>query len=216
MFVAHSAHVRTKALELRTSRGLTIDEIASRLALPRSTSYGWVGHHRIRRRPVRLTPQGKGAAAVKRKHRRLREAAYLQGVEEFLVLLERDVTFRDFICFYLAEGYKRDRNVVSIANSDPAVVLLATRWLRRLTTARITFWLQYHADQDIDDLRRFWADVLDLADPADIRVQRKSNSGGLKGRTWRSRHGVLTVRACDTMLRARMQAWLDLLRDSWT
>jgi hypothetical protein len=85
-----------------------------------------------------------------------------------------------------------------------------------LTSARITFWLQYHADQDVHELRQFWARELHLANSAEIRVQRKSTSGGLKGRTWRSRHGVLTVRVCDTMLRARMQAWLDLLRDSWT
>jgi hypothetical protein len=55
-----------------------------------------------------------------------------------------------------------------------------------------------------------------LDDPDAIRVQRKSNSGQLTGRTWRCGLGVLTVRTCDTRFRARIEAWMDLLRASWT
>ena len=47
------------------------------------------------------------------------------------------------------------------------------------------------------------------------RFQRKSNSGQLKGRNWRSRHGVLTVCANDTYLRARLQAWIDCVQAAW-
>ena len=37
----------------------------------------------------------------------------------------------------------------------------------------------------------------------------------LRKRTWRSRYGVLTVRACDTLFRARLQAWMDCLQETW-
>lgn len=106
----------------------------------------------------------------------------------------REPTFRDFVCLYIAEGYKRDRNVASLANSDPAVVK--------------------HADQNLSELREFWAGAL-ATDAASIGLQRKSNSNQLTGRIWRSRHGVLTVRVCDTALRARLGAWMDRLRDEW-
>jgi hypothetical protein len=46
-------------------------------------------------------------------------------------------------------------------------------------------------------------------------MQRKSNSNQLKGRTWRSVHGVLRVRVCDTQLRAKLEGWMDRLRESW-
>jgi hypothetical protein len=52
-------------------------------------------------------------------------------------------------------------------------------------------------------------------DGAAIRMQRKSNSGQLTGRVWRSRYGVLTVVVHDTYLRARLQAWIDRIRDDW-
>jgi hypothetical protein len=57
-------------------------------------------------------------------HMRLREAAYQRGRAEYAGLLEQP-TFRDFVCMYIGEGYRRDRSVVSICNSDPAVVRLA-------------------------------------------------------------------------------------------
>jgi hypothetical protein len=51
--------------------------------------------------------------------------------------------------------------------------------------------------------------------PSAIKLLRKSNSNQLSGRAWRSRHGVLSVRVQDTLLRARMQAWMDRLRAEW-
>jgi hypothetical protein len=83
-----------------------------------------------------------------------------------------------------------------------------------LTSKALTYSVQYHADQDLQELRRHWGDVLGIDGEA-IRLQRKSNSGALSGRTWRSEHGVLTLWAADTLLRARLQAWIDRVREEW-
>jgi hypothetical protein len=86
--------------------------------------------------------------------------------------------------------------------------------MRRLTAKPLTFSIQYHADQYLDELCRFWSKALGIEATA-IRLQRKSNSNQLRGRTWRSRHGVLTVSVADTLLRSRLQAWMAQLRASW-
>ena len=215
--MAHPAYLRAKARSLRAERQLTIDELADRLALARSTIYYWV-----RDLPIPGsgsgggwpgTAQRKGSRAMQRKYRLLREEAYARGAKEF-EQLALDPTFRDFVCLYIAEGYKRDRNIASLANSDPAVAKLATSWMRRLSDRPLTFHIQYHADQDLGELREFWAGAL-ATDAASIRLQRKSNSNQLTVRIWRSRHGVITVRVCETALRARLAAWMDLLRSDW-
>jgi hypothetical protein len=115
---------------------------------------------------------------------------------------------------YIGEGYKRCRNAVSLANSDPRVIRLADYWIRRFSRNPVKDMFQYHADQDPDYLVRFWSFGLGV-DPALVKPQRKSNSGQLSGRSWRSRHGVLTVRAADTALRMRLQAWMDRTQDQW-
>jgi hypothetical protein len=104
--------------------------------------------------------------------------------------------------------------VVSIANSDPAVLHAALPWMRRESAHSIDFSLQYHEDQDLIGLRRFWGREFGI-DPESIRLQRKSNSNQLKSRTWRSPHGVMTLRTNDTYFRARLQAWVDCIRDEW-
>jgi hypothetical protein len=215
--MAHAAYIRKKACELRVERRLTLDEIAERLALPRTTIYSWIRDlpvpDEVSHSDKRQAARRRAGRAIERKYRLRREAAYRDGLESFDAL-SADATFREFVCLYIAEGYKRNRNHVSICNADPAVVQLATRWLRRLTTKQLKFSIQYHVDQDLGELCRFWSDALDIEEGA-IRLQRKSNSNQLQGRVWRSRHGVLSVGAGDTLLRARLQAWMDQLRASW-
>ena len=217
MFVAprtYPPYIRDKAREMRIESNLSLDEIAERLALPRTTVFYWVRDLPINRsaRPRSLA-QLNGSIAMQAKYRRLREEAYEEGRESFDELAQ-DPTFRDFVNLYLAEGYKRNRNTVSVCNSDPAVVVLCHRWICRLSTRKPDYWVQYHAAQDIDELKRFWGEQLGIS-PDQVRLQRKSNSNQLSGRTWRSVHGVLTVRVCDTLLRSRLQGWLDRLRESW-
>ena len=211
--MAYPRYLRERALELRTTRGLSLDEIADRLALPKTTVYYWIKAVPLGRARRGNAGQRKGNRAMQTKYRRLREDAYAQGLAEYDELTKLP-TFRDFVVLYIAEGYKRRRNVVSIANSDPRVIAVAVDWLSRLSPKRLLFALQYHADQDLEKLRCFWSDVVG-ADSTAIRLQRKSNSNQLACRTWRSEHGVLTVTVNDTLLRSRLQAWIDRVRDEW-
>jgi hypothetical protein len=209
--MAYPAYVREKARELRVERRLSIIEIAERLALPKTTVFYWVRDIPLQR-PRRANPHP-GSHTMQTKFRLLREDAYKDGLESFPVLV-LEPTFRDFVCLYIGEGHKRNPNRVAIANSDARVVVLATRWLRLLSRNKLQFSVQYHADQDLRKLRAFWASTLGI-EPGDVRTQRESNSGRLRGRTWRCKHGVLTVTTCDTLLRARLQAWMDCVQEQW-
>src|SRR5947209_20531618 len=91
---------------------------------------------------------------------------------------------------------------------------MAVSCLRTLTAKRVTYAVQYHADQNPDEIRAFWGTILGI-DGSTISLQRKSNSGQLNGRRWRCVHGVISLRVCDTLLRARLQAWIDRVRQDW-
>jgi hypothetical protein len=213
--VTYPPYMREKARELRREKDLTIDEIAERLAVGRTTVFYWVGDMpRPRRCTSRQSPGQKlGNRAMQAKYKRLREEAYALGYWEFPRLCRLE-TFRDFVCMYIGEGYKRSRNTVAIANSDAAVTRLGQRWIREFTRNKVTYSIQYHVDQDLSELRRYWGARLSI-DAESIDLQRKSNSNGLNARTWRSEHGVLTVRVGDTQLRARLQGWIDRLQEQW-
>lgn len=202
---------------MRIEKRLTIDQIAERLALPRTTVYYWVRDlpipYMTPGRKAAFPRQRKGNLRMQAKYRRLREEAYAEGRTEF-ARLAQDPAFRDFVTLYIAEGYKRNRNVVAVANSDSAVLRVCLSWMERFTGATYEYALQYHADQDVHELREYWARSLEI-EPGFIRLQRKSNGNQLRKRNWRSRYGVLTIRCNDTLLRARLQGWIDCLREAW-
>ncbi len=171
-------YIRERARALRTSKHLSVDEIAERLVVPKTTVYAWIRDLPLGR-PRRATAgQRKGNESMQAKYRHLREGAYAQGAAEYDELVALP-TFRDFVVLYIAEGYKRSRHTASICNSDPTVLVLAARWLRQLSGRSPTVRVQYHADQDIEELRAFWAATLDLA-PQSVRLHPKSNTSKLK------------------------------------
>jgi hypothetical protein len=211
--MTYPLYLREKARGLRVEKRLTIDELAEGLALSRTTVYYWVKDLRIDRTTRQTIGQRAGNQKMQDNYRRRREQAYQDGLCSFDELAI-DPTFRDFVNLYIAEGYKRCRNVVSIANSDPAVISLADRWIRRLTDRPIRYRLQYHRDQDPDYLARFWGFRFGV-ERSTVYLQRKSNSSGLTARRWRSRWGVLTIEVNDTQLRMRLEGWIVALRQRW-
>jgi hypothetical protein len=210
--MAYPAYLREKARRLRTENRLSLLEIAECLALPKTTVFYWIRDlpdPGIKRRdtPARARAREKAARANVARFKALRDAAYKGGWEEYPWLAQVP-TFIDFVCMYIGEGYKRNRNTVSLANSDPRVIRLADRWVRRFSRNPVTYSLQYHADQDRDYLVKFWSFGLGV-DPQLIVHQRKSNSGQLSGRNWRSKHGVLTVRATRSSEPACRPGWIE-------
>ena len=211
--MTYPPYLREKARRLRVEKRLTIDELADCLAVSRTTVYAWVRDLPIERSGRQNRGQRLGNVAMQAKYRKLREDAYAEGKRTFATLA-MDPLFRDFVTLYIAEGYKRDRNVVSVCNSDPAAVRLAHLWLGRLSSNRRYYTLQHHADQDLDELRAFWGTALTI-DPGLVRFQRKCNSAQLARRRWRSRYGVLNVGVNDTLLRARLQGWIESVQNEW-
>jgi hypothetical protein len=215
--MAHPDYLREKARKLRAQHQLTLDEIVERLSLPRTTVFYWIRDLPIDRKPHTEWPDSarrKASRSIRAKYAGLREHAYRTGLHSFHAFVREYPSFRDFVLLFMTEGFKRNRNVVSIANSDPALVELAAHWLRLLSHRKLTYSIQYHADQKLEVLRGFWGNRLAI-EPDSIALQRKSNSNGLKGRNWRSQFGVMTVCTHDTYLRARLEAWMDCLRREW-
>jgi excisionase family DNA binding protein len=204
---------------LRVEQGLTVDQLASRLALPRSTIYYWVRDLPLRaprpgEAPERTARGGGGASEVARRvPRAAQDAAYEEGLRSYEQLAAQP-TFRDFVCLYITQGDQRDRTRVALTNSDPAVMRLVNRWLWRLTDKSPFLSIRYEPDQSLNELRRFWSETIG-AEARTIRVDQRAPDAQPEGPSWRSRHGVLTVTVDDTLLRARLQAWMYRTRESW-
>jgi hypothetical protein len=213
--MAYPPYIREKARDLRRKKKLTSDELAERLAISRTTIYYWVRDIPIPRSGAGWpkTAQQLGTKAMQSNFSRLRDAAYEEGSYEFWEFAE-DWCFRDFVVLYMAEGYKRSRHTVSLANSDPEIIKLAWRWIDRFSRNATILRVQHHGDQVPAELTDFWSRELGIAHEL-IRMHRKKNSGQLRNRVWRCKHGVASVTAHDTLFRAELEAWMDCVRSEW-
>ena len=206
-------HLKRKAIEFR-HQNMSLGDICQHLQLSKGTVYHWIKDIPANITPKQTEAQKKGSRACKVKYQKLRDEAYNLGLVEYPQLLQ-EPTFRDFVLVYMTEGYRRCRNQVSVANSNGQMMALVHYWFNRLCpNYKPEFMIQYHEDQSLSDLTTYWGNLLDM-DPKQIRVQRKSNSGQLKGRKWRSLYGVLTIRCNNTYFRSRIQAWMDKIEAEW-
>ena len=136
--MAHSHYLRRMARLLRVEQRLTVDQLAARLALPRSTVYYWVrdlplGEARGEACAPRPGTEGgrraAPASAGRAPGRAMRRTRRLRSFDD----LAAQPTFRDFVCLYVARGSTRERARVSLSDSDAAVMRLANRWMLRLS-----------------------------------------------------------------------------------
>jgi hypothetical protein len=211
--MAHSNYLRQMARLLRVEQRLTVDQLASRLALPRSTVYYWVRDLPLREDERKRAGVGTGVAGGDRTSAGAGETAYEDALRSFDDLAAQP-TFRDFVCLYIARGCTRERAKVSLSDSDPAVMRLVNRWMLRLSDKSPLLSVRYEPDQSLTELRRFWSAIVGVQ-ARTIGVHEEADRAGAGNAARHARHGVLTVSVEDALLSARLQAWICKTRDSW-
>jgi transcriptional regulator with XRE-family HTH domain len=203
-------YIIDKAIELRIKHKMTVPEIAECLGYSKSTVNGWMENYPLEERTTKQTEAQKaGTKANQDKAAALRQADYDEAWKQAPELM-KDRRFRDFICMYIGEGTKKMRNMVAIANSNAKVMKSAYYWMEKLRNhdRQIEYLIQIHVDQDEQEIKDYWAKTLGINSDI-VKTQRKSNSGQLSGRNFRSLYGVLTIRTSDTAFRSRLEAWMN-------
>ncbi len=125
------AHLKEKARALR-HKGATLTEICEQLALNKSTVHGWIKEIAIPATAQQTEQRRRASQANRRKHAAVREQWYNEAYQQAGEILQ-DALIRDFVVLYAAEGYKRNRNQVSICNSNLAIMRMAHEHIQRLS-----------------------------------------------------------------------------------
>jgi hypothetical protein len=120
--MAYPKYIREKARTMRSEQRMTLDDIALQLAIPKTTVWYWIEDLPLAppgqalRTPARQAARLHAAKANSERAALIRKDAYVRGQVEYPTLAE-EPTFRDFVCMYIGEGYRRNRNRVALANS---------------------------------------------------------------------------------------------------
>ena len=209
-------YIIDKAIQLRVEKKYTVPEIADMMGIAKSTVDSWLKPYKLEERTDKQKNHQKRVAEANRERAaQKRQDAYDEMLEQAPELL-KDLSLFAFVCMYIGEGTKKMRNYVALANSDVKVMQLAHKWIVKLKhpDRALEFGVQIHVDHNEDEIKSYWGEQLGIS-PEHIVIIRKSNSGQLTGRKFRSPHGILTIRASDTYFRSRLQALMDYAKQIW-
>jgi hypothetical protein len=158
---------RERARELR-AQAWTINEIVSELGVSRSSVSVWVRDVNFdeatravrgganRRRGARK----RGPNRLQQRKQAEIDRLFAEGIERIGRLSDRDLLIAG-TALYAGEGAKTDGSVV-FANSDPRMVVLYLRFLRRffdIDESRVRLRLYLHEGLNIDRAIAFWSCV---------------------------------------------------------
>lgn len=166
--------LRSKAIEMRVKKEMSYSAISRALNIPKSTLSYWLRDYPLsEKRILELRRKGwkKGEASRERYRNTMREkqkqkdvAEYKKWVKYFGKPEEKDLMIAG-IMLYLGEGGKRNSSQVSIANTDPKVIMLFFEWLDvclSIPRSEAKIQLHLYESMDIDKEQKFWQNTLGL------------------------------------------------------
>ena len=130
-----------------------------------------------------------------------------KAAREFLHLLG--------VVAYWAEGSKTHDNLVAFTNTDPLLIRLVQRWLVEscgVDPGRLRLHIRVHNDIAKIDAEIFWRHLTGIP-AAQCEKTTIKDSGSYGRRKRKVRHGIATLKVCDTRLHYRIRGWTEGLID---
>lgn len=208
---------RKQARNLRR-RGWSMNEIASKLDVAKSTVSYWV-------RDVNITPSQKQHLSQKghtrsliekrrstRLHRedKKRALAKNRARKEVPPLTKQDL-FLIGSALYWAEGRKTNRGIVSISNGDPRLIQISMRFFSQICEVpkhRFRGHIHIHPHLDPEKAKRYWAKMSGIPEHQFYKTYNKPNISS-KNKKDTLPYGTLSIIVCDTQLFLRIQGWIE-------
>ncbi|MEZ5176583.1 MAG: hypothetical protein R2823_10330 [Acidimicrobiia bacterium] len=200
--------------------GLTFSEIQTLIAVPKSTLSNWCREvtmtnaqiEAIRDRTGPHTQRGIPRDTQRKRHieiASIRRDAYKSGYTYL-----NDARWVGGVVLYWAEGSKT-RNMLDLANSDPAALRYFIRWVRRYLDEKADFklGLHLHAGNDESAAKRYWSTELGMeAAPFGKTFIKPAGTGHRKNPL---PHGVCRVRTRKASnYWHQVMVWIDVVAEA--
>jgi len=153
---------QTKARDLR-AKGLTMDEIAMKLAVSKSSVSLWVRDVPFQPRLLKTKARRRAPNALQRRKQEEIDRLRAEGLERIGQLTEKEFLVAGTM-LYAGEGSKTD-GAVSLANTNPDLLLFFCSWLRyffEVDESRLRVTLYLHEGLDLADATSYWSELTNI------------------------------------------------------
>lgn len=165
---------RDKALKLRIKHQLGYSTIAKQLSVSKSTLTRWLKDLPLSEKRIldlRREAWSRGEASrelfrqtMRKKREAKEEEIYAKQLKQ-LGSISRQSLFVAGLMLYLAEGDKKDRYHIGLANTDPQIISFFLWWLEKflhVPKSRMRVQLHLYASMDLIQERKFWEKLTKL------------------------------------------------------
>ena len=217
--------LREQAITLRKFQRMSYSAIQKELKVPKSTLSYWLRDLPLREEEIRELRQiswKKGEAARERFRNTMRikkgantAAIYGRKRKEILPITDRDLLFAGLM-LYVGEGDKRNPHRIALANADPQVIRLFTKWLQeilKIPREKIRFGLHLYSNMNIAKEVNFWQDTLGFEKESFYKNQVRPVNTPFSY-TDGNRHGTCTVYVIGSKPKTELMQMIQVVFDN--
>lgn len=212
---------KLKAQALRR-KGYSYNEILEHVSAAKSTLSSWCKDielspkqmERLHERSISGQKKGSVIAAKNKQLKRWAEEKRLRelGIKEVGQLVKKQ-RFVAGVALYAGDGDKYDDHIIGFTNSDPKLIRFMMCWFREFCKVpeekfRGSLWI--HENLDEAGAKEFWSSLTGIPTSrftSSYIARNKVDSK--KVRKKKHQHGVFSIRFYDTLLKRRLNGWME-------
>lgn len=216
-------HIKQNVRDLR-KQGCTIKEIRDQHPfLAKGTVSTWVSDIALtptqEQRIINKQLAGREIFVAYNAKRKKASEAQLQDAIQKARHLIGTVTIRDLTvigaALFWAEGTKRARHVIEFVNSDPSMIQLMLRFLRKILGIpenKFRYRLTIHPGIDEDGTLQYWSDITNIPRTQFQKIQQKPPRSSQRKMHNILYRGTLRIVVCDTKARQHPEGLLQAIK----
>lgn len=196
---------------------LSMKEISEKMNRPIGTIKRWLAPYKLKASSEVIKANAlKGSLKMQENYALKRVEAYNKAKEMVEIDL-KDNLLRDFVNIYIGEGTKRNKERISIVNSDPKIILLSLYVMKKFFLKegkKIILEIRYYKENKNElELLEYWKHLVNdeiikfttYMQPT-VKAEGHNNS---------NKYGLVTVTINDTYAREKLNAYMDYVKEEW-
>ena len=211
--------LRRQALELR-KLGKSYGQIRNELGISKSTLSEWLRHYPLTKEQIRQLNYSNESRIEKfrqtmlvKRDRRTR-GYYEEAKKEIMPLSKKELLIAGLF-LYWGEGGKSMRSLVSISNTDPAVLKFSLYWMNRalgVSKEKIRILLHLYEDMNREEAIEYWSKTLNMPKSQFVKPYiKKSKRADIDYKGFG--HGTCMLRVCDTVIQEKILMSIKAMAD---
>jgi len=204
------------ALQMKKDN-LSMKEISEKMNRPIGTIKRWLAPYQLKSSSEVMKANALKASLKMQENYALKRVKAYNKAKETVELDLKDNLLRDFINIYIGEGTKRNKDRISIVNSDPKIILLSLFIMKKFflkENKKINLEVRYYKENNNElELLEYWKNLVkDESVKFTTYIQPTVKA---EGHNNSNKYGLIVLTINDSYAKEKLNAYMDYIKEEW-